>query len=46
MTAKRKVICGVQQVGIGVRSVEEAWPWYRNVFGVDIKILGDVGFAE
>ena len=46
MTAKRKVICGVQQVGIGVRSVEEAWPWYRNVFGVDIKILGDVGVAE
>lgn len=43
---KRKVICGVQQVGIGVRSVEEAWPWYRDVFGVDIKILGDVGVAE
>ena len=43
---KRKVICGVQQVGIGVRSVDEAWPWYKDVFGVDIRILGDVGVAE
>lgn len=43
---KRKVICGVQQVGIGVRSVEEAWPWYKDVFGVDIKILGSEGVAE
>ena len=43
---KRKVICGVQQVGIGVKSVEESGPWYKTVFGVDIKILGDVGVAE
>lgn len=44
--AKRKVICGVQQVGIGVRNVEESWAWYKDVFGFDIKLFGDVGVAE
>ena len=44
--AKRKVICGVQQVGIGVRNVEESWAWYRNIFGFDIKMFGDEGVAE
>ena len=43
---KRKVICGVQQVGIGVRNVEESWAWYKDVFGFDIKLFGDVGVAE
>ncbi|MBQ8839284.1 MAG: VOC family protein [Bacteroidales bacterium] len=44
--AKRKVICGVQQVGIGVRSVEESWAWYKDVFGFDVKMFGDEGVAE
>ncbi len=44
--AKRKVICGVQQVGIGVKNATEAWTWYNKVFGFDIKILGDEGVAE
>ena len=43
---KRKVICGVQQVGIGVRNVEESWAWYKDVFGFDIKMFGDEGVAE
>ena len=44
--SKEKVICGVQQVGIGVRNVEESWAWYKNVFGFDLKMFGDVGVAE
>ncbi len=43
---KEKVICGIQQVGIGVASVEESWPWYIEHFGTDVKILGDEGVAE
>ena len=42
----RKVICGVQQVGIGVKSVTESWPWYKDVFGFDLKMFGDEGVAE
>ena len=44
--SKDKVICGVQQVGIGVRNVEESWAWYKDVFGFDLKMFGDVGVAE
>lgn len=42
----RKVICGIQQVGIGVNNVEESWKWYRDIFGYDTKIFGDEGVAE
>lgn len=41
-----KVIRGIQQVGIGVRDVDEAWKWYRKAFGVDIKIFGDEAVAD
>jgi len=34
-------ICGIQQVGIGVTNVEEAWKWYRKYFGVNIKIFDE-----
>jgi catechol 2,3-dioxygenase-like lactoylglutathione lyase family enzyme len=40
------VICGIQQVGIGVADVEKAFGWYINAFGCDIKILDDDGVAE
>ncbi len=43
---RKKVICGVQQVGIGVENAAEAWAWYNRVFGFDLKILGDEGVAE
>ena len=36
---KEKIICGIQQIGIGVANVHEAWNWYREHFGMDIKIL-------
>ncbi len=41
-----KIICGIQQIGIGVKNVEEAWPWYIKNFGFDTKIFGDEGVAE
>lgn len=40
------VICGIQQVGIGVADVEAAFKWYIKAFGCDIKILDDDGVAE
>ncbi len=43
---KEKVICGIQQVGIGVESVSESWKWYIKYFGVDIKIFADEGTAS
>ena len=43
---KEKVICGIQQVGIGVKDVIEAWKWYIDVFGFDIKVFEDTGVAE
>lgn len=41
-----KVICGIQQVGIGVKNVAEYWKWYKDNFGFDTKIFGDEGVAE
>ena len=40
------IISGIQQVGIGVADVTEAYRWYRKAFGCDIKILDDDGVAE
>jgi catechol 2,3-dioxygenase-like lactoylglutathione lyase family enzyme len=41
-----KIISGIQQIGIGVKNVEEAWKWYRQNFGMDIKVLDDATVAE
>lgn len=43
---KEKVICGIQQVGIGVSDVIEAWKWYYDTFGYEIKIVDAEGVAE
>ena len=43
---KEKVICGIQQVGIGVPDFVEAWKWYYDQFGFEIKIVDDEGVAE
>ena len=40
-----KIINGIQQVGIGVSNVQEAWKWYRQNFGVDIRIFEDEAIA-
>ena len=33
------VISGIQQVGIGVSNLQEAWKWYRENFGVDVRVF-------
>lgn len=43
---KNKVICGIQQVGIGVNDFVEAWKWYYDQFGFEVKIVDDEGVAE
>ena len=43
---KEKVICGIQQVGVGVADVMTAWKWYHDNFGFDVKIVDDEGVAE
>ena len=39
------VISGIQQMGIGVRNVHEAWCWYRKYFGMDIKVFEEAAEA-
>ncbi len=43
---KEKIISGIQQIGIGVVNMKGAWKWYRENFGVDIKIFEDAAMAE
>jgi catechol 2,3-dioxygenase-like lactoylglutathione lyase family enzyme len=43
---KRIVFGGIQQIGIGVKDLREAWAWYRKVFGVDIRIFEDEAVAD
>jgi catechol 2,3-dioxygenase-like lactoylglutathione lyase family enzyme len=43
---KGYVICGIQQVGIGVKSLEEAWKWYIDQFGMDCRIFEDEAEAK
>jgi catechol 2,3-dioxygenase-like lactoylglutathione lyase family enzyme len=40
------VICGIQQVGIGVKEVESAWAWYRKSFGMDCPIFEETAEAR
>ncbi len=43
---KGYIISGIQQMGIGVSNVEEAWKWYINRFGMDCRIFEDVAEAK
>lgn len=43
---KEKIISGIQQIGIGVANVHEAWNWYREHFGMDIRIFEESAVAE
>ena len=40
-----KIICGIQQMGIGVPNVESSWAWYRKNFGVNVKIFEEAAEA-
>lgn len=42
----RRIISGIQQVGIGVSNVDEAFKWYRKVFGTDIVVFKDAATAN
>lgn len=39
-------ISGIQQVGIGVPNVHEAFKWYRQNFGMDIRIFEEAAEAN
>ena len=41
-----KYISGIQQLGIGIPNVHEAWSWYRKMFGMDIPVVNAPGTAE
>ncbi len=43
---REKTISGIQQIGIGVANVYEAWRWYKDYFGVDIKVFEEEAVAE
>jgi len=43
---KNYAITGIQQIGIGVENMEEAWRWYRKQFGMDVPIFKDSGIAS
>lgn len=40
------IICGIQQLGIGVKNVHEAWAWYRKVFGMRIPVFEEAAEAN
>lgn len=40
------VISGIQQMGIGVMNVHQAWEWYRKYFGMDCRIFEDEAEAK
>src|SRR4051794_35059693 len=41
----QRVISGIQQVGIGVANADEAFKWYKNIFGFDIQVFADAAEA-
>ncbi|MDR0661390.1 MAG: VOC family protein [Prevotellaceae bacterium] len=42
----KKIISGIQQVGIGIPNVYEAFDFYKKAFGMDIALFDDNGAAE
>lgn len=40
------IISGIQQIGVGVKNLQEAWGWYKKYFGIDIRVLEDTDPAE
>ena len=43
---KGYVISGIQQMGIGVINVAEAWKWYIKQFGMDCRIFEEEAVAN
>ncbi len=42
---KKVVISGIQQIGIGVADLRDAWKWYRENFGVNIRVFEEKASA-
>src|SRR5581483_1079826 len=42
----KKIIAGIQQIGIGVTNVHEAFKWYRQNFGMDIPVFEEAAEAN
>ena len=40
------IISGIQQMGVGVKNLHEAWEWYRRFFGMDVPIFEDEAEAR
>ncbi|HSH66212.1 MAG TPA: VOC family protein [Bacteroidia bacterium] len=45
-TTALPTIAGIQQIGIGVPNVHEAFKWYRHHFGMDIPVVDDAAEAN
>src|SRR4030042_5041791 len=43
---REKIISGIQQIGIGVTNLREAWKWYHEQFGIDVRIFEEKATAE
>jgi len=43
---KGYVVSGIQQIGIGVVNLQEAWKWYIDKFGMDCRIFEDEAEAK
>ncbi len=40
-----KLITGIQQLGIGISNVHEAWKWYREAFSMNVPIFEEAATA-
>lgn len=39
------IICGIQQMGVGVPDVQAIWKWYRKYFNTDVRIFEEAAEA-
>ena len=42
----KRTINGIQQIGIGVANAQEAFDWYRKIFGTDVVVFKDAATAS
>jgi catechol 2,3-dioxygenase-like lactoylglutathione lyase family enzyme len=40
------MISGIQQMGIGIPNVHEAWKWYRDNFNMDVPVFEEAATAD
>ncbi len=43
---KGYIISGIQQMGVGVKDIREAWEWYIKAFGMDCPIFEEEAVAK